>query len=83
MGKAAFVPGGLGACPCAPGTSGNVVTEDLVFMFEAMELCTGVNIGRLLAAREQLRAGWSGAAICDMTPEAGLLGMFVRGFAGV
>ena len=28
--------GGLGGCPYAPGASGNVVTEDLVFMFEAM-----------------------------------------------
>ena len=28
--------GGLGGCPFAPGASGNVITEDLVFMFEAM-----------------------------------------------
>lgn len=34
--------GGLGGCPYAPGASGNVVTEDLVFMFEAMGVRTGV-----------------------------------------
>jgi hydroxymethylglutaryl-CoA lyase len=35
--------GGLGGCPYAPGASGNVVTEDLVFMFEAMGIATGVD----------------------------------------
>jgi hydroxymethylglutaryl-CoA lyase len=41
--------GGLGGCPYAPGASGNVVTEDLVFMFEAMGVDTGVDLDRLLA----------------------------------
>jgi hypothetical protein len=36
--------GGLGGCPYAPGASGNVVTEDLVFMFEAMGVGTGVDL---------------------------------------
>ncbi|MDA0822244.1 MAG: hydroxymethylglutaryl-CoA lyase [Proteobacteria bacterium] len=44
--------GGLGGCPYAPGASGNVVTDDLVFMLEAMGLRTGVNLDRLLEARE-------------------------------
>ncbi len=44
--------GGLGGCPFAPGASGNVVTEDLVFMLEAMGLRTGVDLDRLLVARE-------------------------------
>src|SRR5256885_11159935 len=43
---------GLGGCPYAPGASGNVVTEDLVFMFEAMGIRTGVDIDRLIAARQ-------------------------------
>ena len=43
--------GGLGGCPYAPGASGNVVTEDLVFMFEAMGVATGVDLDRLIAAR--------------------------------
>ncbi|MDP3520422.1 MAG: hydroxymethylglutaryl-CoA lyase [Hydrogenophaga sp.] len=64
--------GGLGGCPYAPGASGNVVTEDLVFMFEAMGVRTGVNLERLIAARESLRAGLPGEPIYGMTPEAGL-----------
>ena len=43
--------GGLGGCPFAPGASGNVVTEDLVFMLEAMGFRTGVNLDKLLEAR--------------------------------
>jgi hydroxymethylglutaryl-CoA lyase len=43
--------GGLGGCPFAPGASGNVITEDLVFMFESMGLATGIDFDKLLAAR--------------------------------
>lgn len=64
--------GGLGGCPYAPGASGNVVTEDLVFMFEAMGVPTGVDLGKLFAAREALKAGLPGEPIYGMTPEAGL-----------
>lgn len=64
--------GGLGGCPYAPGASGNVVTEDLVFMFEAMGLRTGVDLGRLLAAREALAAGLPGEPLYGMLPAAGL-----------
>src|SRR5258706_5363797 len=44
--------GGLGGCPFAPGASGNVITEDLVFMFESMGLDTGIDLDRLLEARK-------------------------------
>lgn len=64
--------GGLGGCPHAPGASGNVVTEDLVFMFQAMGVGTGVALHKLLAAREPLRAGLPGEPLYGMTPEAGL-----------
>jgi hydroxymethylglutaryl-CoA lyase len=64
--------GGLGGCPYAPGASGNVVTEDLVFMFEAMGIATGVDLDKLMAAREALKAGLPGEPIYGMTPEAGL-----------
>lgn len=64
--------GGLGGCPYAPGASGNVVTEDLVFMFEAMGITTGVDLGKLMAAREPLQAGLPGEPIYGMTPLAGL-----------
>ena len=63
---------GLGGCPYAPGASGNVVTEDLVFMFEAMGIRTGVDIERLLAAREALAAGLPGETLYGMLPPAGL-----------
>ncbi|RZJ08332.1 MAG: hydroxymethylglutaryl-CoA lyase [Acidovorax sp.] len=64
--------GGLGGCPYAPGASGNVVTEDLVFMFEAMGVTTGVDLARLFAARIPLQAGLPGEPVYGMTPEAGL-----------
>jgi hydroxymethylglutaryl-CoA lyase len=49
--------GGLGGCPFAPGASGNVVTEDLVFMFESMGLKTGIDFEALLRARKILIDG--------------------------
>jgi hydroxymethylglutaryl-CoA lyase len=64
--------GGLGGCPYAPGASGNVVTEDLVFMFEAMGIRTGVNIEKLVSARACLQAGLPQEPLYGMTPEAGL-----------
>jgi len=64
--------GGLGGCPYAPGASGNVVTEDLVFMFEAMGIVTGIDLGKLIEARVPLKAGLPGEPIYGMTPEAGL-----------
>jgi hydroxymethylglutaryl-CoA lyase len=64
--------GGLGGCPFAPGASGNVVTEDLVFMFEAMGVATGVDLPRLMAARAVLQAALPDEPLYGMTPEAGL-----------
>lgn len=69
---------GLGGCPYAPGASGNVVTEDLVFMFEAMGVTTGVDLQKLIAAREPLKAGLPGEPVYGMTPEAGLPRGFVQ-----
>ena len=48
--------GGLGGCPYAPGASGNVCTEDLVHMFQAMGLDTGVDLERLLEAARRMPA---------------------------
>lgn len=75
--------GGLGGCPYAPGASGNVVTEDLVFMFEAMGIATGIDITRLIAARAPLIAGLPGEAVYGMTPEAGLPRNFIQRAAHV
>ena len=63
---------GLGGCPYAPGASGNVVTEDLVFMFEAMGLETGVNLLKLIEARQALKEGLPGEPLFGMLPDAGL-----------
>ncbi|MBR0958887.1 hydroxymethylglutaryl-CoA lyase [Bradyrhizobium japonicum] len=42
--------GGLGGCPYAPGATGNVATEDVVYMLEGMGIRTGVDMEKLLAA---------------------------------
>jgi hydroxymethylglutaryl-CoA lyase len=64
--------GGLGGCPFAPGASGNIVTEDLVFMLEAMGLRTGIDLAKLLDVRRILREALPGEAVYGFTPDAGL-----------
>lgn len=64
--------GGLGGCPYAPGATGNIVTEDLVFMLEAMGLRTGVDVVALITAREVLLRGLPNEAIHGNVPEVGL-----------
>jgi hydroxymethylglutaryl-CoA lyase len=64
--------GGLGGCPFAPGASGNIVTEDLVFMLEAMGIRTGIDLPRLLEVREILRRALPAEEIYGFTPDAGL-----------
>jgi hydroxymethylglutaryl-CoA lyase len=46
--------GGLGGCPYAPGATGNVATEDVVYMLEGMGIATGVDMQKLLAATNQV-----------------------------
>ena len=48
---------GLGGCPFAPGASGNICTEDLVWMLEEMGLKTGIDLEKLLAIRAVLVEG--------------------------
>jgi hydroxymethylglutaryl-CoA lyase len=64
--------GGLGGCPFAPGASGNVITEDLVFMFESMGLRTGIDLEKLFRAREHLIKAIPDEPIYGHTPLAGL-----------
>jgi hydroxymethylglutaryl-CoA lyase len=52
--------GGLGGCPYAPGASGNVVTEDMVFMLEAMGMKTGIDLDALLQTRELMESHLKG-----------------------
>lgn len=64
--------GGIGGCPFAPGASGNIVTEDLIFLVEAMGLNTGIDFDGLLKAREFLAGALPEVEIYGFTPEAGL-----------
>ncbi len=48
--------GGLGGCPYAPGASGNIVMEDLVFLLETMGYATGVDIAKLVEVRKFVQA---------------------------
>jgi hydroxymethylglutaryl-CoA lyase len=48
--------GGLGGCPYAPGATGNVATEDVVYLLEGLGVATGVDLSRLVAASNQISA---------------------------
>ncbi len=64
--------GGIGGCPFAPGASGNIVTEDLVFLLEAMGLNTGIDIDRMLKVRAQVRAALPGEFLYGFLADAGV-----------
>ncbi len=64
--------GGLGGCTFAPGASGNVITEDLVFMFEAMGVSTGIDFEKLILARGILTGAIPDEPVYGHTPNAGL-----------
>jgi hydroxymethylglutaryl-CoA lyase len=46
--------GGLGGCPYAPGATGNVATEDVVYMLQGMGIATGVDMPKLVAATNEV-----------------------------
>ncbi|MGH3003881.1 MAG: hydroxymethylglutaryl-CoA lyase [Gaiellaceae bacterium] len=69
--------GGLGGCPYAPGATGNIVTEDLVFLLEAMGIRTGIDLARLIDARSVLADGLPGEELYGHVADAGL----PKGFA--
>ena len=69
--------GGIGGCPFAPGASGNIVTEDLVFLLESMGLHTGIDLDLLLKVRADVQAALPGESLYGFLPEAGL----PKGFA--
>jgi len=72
---------GLGGCPYAPGASGNIVTEDLVFMLEAMGLATGVNLDGLLEARAIMERQLNGEPVHGTYVMAGVPKGFVAASA--
>lgn len=63
---------GLGGCPFAPGASGNIVTEDLVFMLQAMGYETCIDLEQLLEVRRILAEALPGEPLYGFTPDAGL-----------
>ena len=61
--------GGLGGCPFAPGASGNIATEDLVYLLATLGYETGIDLPRLLDVRAQVQ---------QMLPQAALAGAIAR-----
>lgn len=65
--------GGLGGCPYAPGASGNLATEDLVYMLHGMGIATGVDLDRLvdagLIARELLGRKLPGRSLAALAAQ--------------
>ena len=57
--------GGLGGCPFAPGATGNIATEDLVFMLDRAGVETGLDLGRLIEA-----GNWIGERLGKAAPSA-------------
>ena len=64
--------GGIGGCPFAPGASGNIVTEDLVFMLDSMGYDTGVDLEALIKVRAILKDALPDEPLYGFTPDAGL-----------
>jgi hydroxymethylglutaryl-CoA lyase len=64
--------GGLGGCPFAPGATGNIVTEDLVFMLESMGYRTGIDLDKLVAIRALLAEGIPGEPLYGYVAAAGV-----------
>jgi len=63
---------GIGGCPHAPGASGNVSTEDVVFMFSSMGVSTGQDFDQLLALRAKLATWLHGESLHGSLWRAGL-----------
>jgi hydroxymethylglutaryl-CoA lyase len=73
---------GLGGCPHAPGATGNVNTEDLVFMLDSMGYDTGIDLTRLLASRAVLADALPGEPLYGYLARAGLPTQFTAIGAG-
>ena len=63
---------GIGGCPFAPGASGNIVTEDLVFMLDAMGYETGIDLDKLFQIRNILSDALPEEPLYGYTIDAGL-----------
>ena len=63
---------GLGGCPAAPGASGNIVTEDLAFMLEAMGCKTGIDLEKLFEVRKVLAGGLPDEPLYGFVTDSGI-----------
>lgn len=63
--------GGLGGCPYAPNSTGNVVFEDMVFLFEAAGIRTGIDLDRLVPIREIVARNLPGEPLHGAYAKAG------------
>ena len=72
---------GIGGCPYAPGASGNVATEDMVYLFDRMGMDTGIDFAKLMVLREQVAQWLEGEALYGNIAGAGLPRSSVDGSA--
>lgn len=71
--------GGIGGCPNAPGATGNIATEDLAYMLEAMGYHTGIDLTRVIELRRQVQQSClPGVAMHGHLKQAGLPTGFPR-----
>jgi hydroxymethylglutaryl-CoA lyase len=63
---------GLGGCPWAPGATGNIVTEDVVFLAESLGFNTGIDLDKLIKAREIVQKALPNEALYGQMAKAGL-----------
>lgn len=64
--------GGIGGCPHAPGVSGNVAMEDVVYLMRSMGVATGIDFDALMALRRQLGSWLQGETLHGSVWKAGL-----------
>ncbi|MGJ7580043.1 hydroxymethylglutaryl-CoA lyase [Variovorax sp. RHLX14] len=69
---------GIGGCPHAPGASGNVDTEDLVFMLESMGISTGIDLKQLIALRGRVADLLEGETLHGNVWRAGFPKTFIQ-----
>lgn len=64
--------GGLGGCPFAPGATGNVVTEDVIYTLESLGMKTGIDMEKLMIARDYFARAMSDVTLYGEIAKAGL-----------
>ncbi|WP_019430937.1 hydroxymethylglutaryl-CoA lyase [Limnohabitans sp. Rim47] len=69
---------GIGGCPHAPGASGNVATEDLVYLMGSMGIATGIDWDALMTLRSQVAQWLAGECLHGSIAQAGLPKTFLK-----